>query len=159
MNEIFYLRFNSMSKMFSGLDENQQILKKYKVDSTMKEKDVMDEFAQLNSTLDENFQELAVNTPIPIANSFPTLMSLITRRSPNLKRLCITFFHTTYKLANLSSESVIAQDFRLRCLTSLNLHYETSMMMTRTTCEDPFSGDNQSILIKHIENCSISLID
>jgi len=149
MNEICDVQFGSMSGMFLALAENQEIMKKYKVDPEMKEKDVMEEFAQLSCVLDEYFVELGIKTPAPIANSFQTLLSLFNRRSPNLKTLNIEFLNTTYKLANLSSESVTgaAQDFHLGCLTSLSLNYDTSVI-TSITYEDPYSGNisHQSIL-------------
>ena len=147
MNKIYDVQFGSLAYLISGLEENKQIMKKYKVDSKLKKKDVMDEFAQLNSILDEHFEELTIKTPIPIINSFSVLLSLINHRSPNLKRLSISFLKTSYKLANLSSESMVAhQDFSLSCLTYLNLQYDTSLMVFPTTYDDPFSGNNQSIL-------------
>jgi len=147
MNKIYDVQFGSLSYLISGLEENKQIMKRYKVDSKLKKKDVMDEFAQLNSILDEHFEELTIKTPIPIINSFTVLLSLIAHRSPNLKKLSISFLKTSYKLVNLSSESMIVHDFiSLSCLTSLNLQYDTSLMVFPTTYEDPFSGNNQSIL-------------
>ena len=138
------------SGIFLGFKENQQIMKKYQVDSEMdEERDVMDEFTQLNSVLDEHFEELTINTPVPRFDSLSTLLSIINRRSPNLKGLFISFLNTSYKLANLSSpESLIAaQDFHLGCLTSLSLNYDTSVI-TSITYEDPYSGNisHQSIL-------------
>jgi hypothetical protein len=154
--EVQQFPIGPMSGIFLTLKEEQQIMKKYQVDFEMdEERDVMDEFAKLNCVLDEHFEELTLKTPVPSPDSLSTLLSIINRRSPNLKGLFIFFLNSSYLLANLSPESLVIaqQDFHLRSLTSLSLEHDTSMM-TPIIYETSFRGDiNQYILSSVGKHC------
>jgi len=117
----------------------------------------------LDSALDECFTKLEISIPYSTVKLFPLVMSIISRRSPQLEKLAVTFCTikpVTPKLAEISEMEVhpavmaSQSDFRLHCLTKLSLSYSVyscrnGWVMMYVSPQVPLSavdGPSQSIL-------------
>jgi len=102
------------------------ILENYR--SYSDKKFIVDEFASLECVLDENFQNLKVESPVPTTNSFSTLMAIIAKGSPKLAKLNIKCHPVRYERVDISSPGRFDLGSRFDCLTSLYVHYDTGFL-------------------------------